>query len=320
MEVLRLGSIMVLVIVLLQLLTIEDTIAFKDLMTDPDTFSNLETNEEEPRSGGRRPVDSKDSWLQFIRRGSKRPTKPTPKKRKNKRLQRLGCKAGPTGPQGPPGPPGPKGAKVTVQELMTEFLDIVKEAAEKQAEKMVIERCGMCASAMNNSGAEVPFFAADVMALPRITSGFHLRLKKNVLVDSKTFIELHSFHQPFAAGSFQRGNAFNIRNGRFTAPKTGIYQFSANLHIRLKRKGRRFKLKKKDSIKSQICINSLCNKYVSLSHVIGVESNSKTFTVSFSGFVELEQSQYVSVYIDNSSKMDIVVLKNSEFTGIMMGT
>lgn len=56
-------------------------------------------------------------------------------------------------------------------------------------------QCGMCASAMNNSGAEVPFFAADVMALPRITSGFHLRLKKNVLVDSKTFIELHSFHQ-----------------------------------------------------------------------------------------------------------------------------
>lgn len=45
MEVLRLASIMVLVIVLL-LLTIEDTIAFKDLMTDPDTFSNLETNEE----------------------------------------------------------------------------------------------------------------------------------------------------------------------------------------------------------------------------------------------------------------------------------
>lgn len=37
-----------------------------------------------------------------------------------------GCKAGPAGPQGPPGPPGPKGAKVTVQELMTEFLDIVK--------------------------------------------------------------------------------------------------------------------------------------------------------------------------------------------------
>lgn len=145
----------------------------------------------------------------------------------------------------------------------------------------------MCASAMNSSGAEVPLFASDVMALPRITSGFHLRLKKNVLVDSKTFIELHSFHQvsincriiflgsirvvysgfvlifqPFAAGSFQRGNAFNIRNGRFTAPKTGIYQFSANLHIRLKRKGRRSKLKKKDSIKSQICINSLCNKYV----------------------------------------------------------
>lgn len=46
MEVLRLIRITVLAIVLLQLSAIEDTIAFKDLMTDPDTFSNLETNEE----------------------------------------------------------------------------------------------------------------------------------------------------------------------------------------------------------------------------------------------------------------------------------
>nr|XP_022337576.1 adipolin-like [Crassostrea virginica] len=319
MEGFKLFNISVLGTIFLQLLSIEDTIAFKDLRTD-DTFSNLETNEEETRGGRRRPVDSKDSWLQFIRRGSPKPPPKNKKRKQKQRLQRLGCPAGPVGPQGPPGPPGPKGAKVTIQELMTEFLDIVKEAAEKQAEKMVIERCGVCAMAMNNSGAEVSFYAADVMALPRITSGFHLRLKKNVIVDGKTFIELHSFHQPFAAGSFQRGNAFNIKNGRFTAPKTGIYQFSANLHIRVKRKGRRTKLKRKDAIKSQICINSLCNKFVSLTHVVGIESNSKTFTVSFSGFMELEQSQYVSIHIDNSSKMNIAVQKNSEFTGIMMGT
>lgn len=34
----------------------------------------------------------------------------------------------------------------------------------------------------------------------------------------------------------------------------------------------------------------------------------------------LQQSQYVSIHIDNSSKMNIAVQKNSEFTGIMMGT
>ncbi|XP_048753844.2 adipolin-like [Ostrea edulis] len=317
MEVFRFFHIMVLSTIFLQLLTFESAIAFKDFMADPDSSSNLETNEEEPRGGRRRPVDSKDSWLQFIRRGS-RPAKQTTKKRKNKRLQRLGCPAGPAGPQGPPGPPGPKGAKVTIQELMTEFLDIVKEAAEKQAEKLISEKCGMCT--MNNGSAEVSMLTNDVMALPRITSGFHLRLKKNVIVDSKTFIELHSFHQPFAAGSFQRGNAFNIRNGRFTAPKAGIYQFSVNLHVRVKRKGRRAKLKRKDAVKAQICINSLCNKYVSLSHVRGMESNSKIFTVSFSGFVQLQQSQYVSVYIDNSSKMSVVIQKNSDFTGIIMGT
>lgn len=319
MEDFRFFHIMVLSAILLQFLTFENTVAFKDLMADPDPYSSVETNEEEPRSGRRRPVDSKDSWLQFIRRGS-RPAKQPTKKRKNKRLQRLGCPTGPAGPQGPPGPPGPKGAKVTIQELMTEFLDIVKEAAERKAEVIISEKCGTCSSTMNNNSAEDTLFTNDVMALPRITSGFHLRLKKNVILDSKTFMELDSFHQPFAAGSFQRGNAFNIRNGRFTAPKAGIYQFSVNLHMRVKRNGRRSKLKRKDAIKTQICINSLCNKYVSLSHVIGMESNSKIFTVSFSGFVQLEQSQYVSVYVDNASKMSAVVLKNSDFTGIMMGT
>lgn len=87
-------------------------------------------------------------------------------------------------------------------------------------------QCGMCASAMNNSGAEVPFFAADVMALPRITSGFHLRLKKNVLVDSKTFIELHSFHQvSFNCRIIYRRHAFF--SDQFVLFIQGLFLFSS---------------------------------------------------------------------------------------------
>lgn len=37
--------------------------------------------------------------------------------------------------------------------------------------------------------------------------------------------------QPLAKGAFLRGSGLNLATGRFTAPVSGIYQFSANVHI-----------------------------------------------------------------------------------------
>ena len=37
--------------------------------------------------------------------------------------------------------------------------------------------------------------------------------------------------QPPAKGAFLRGSGMDQSTGRFTAPITGIYQFSANVHI-----------------------------------------------------------------------------------------
>lgn len=68
---------------------------------------------------------------------------------------------------------------------------------------------------MNNGSAEVSMLTNDVMALPRITSGFHLRLKKNVIVDSKTFIELHSFHQVSEHQSFSEFQQTCISSDQF---------------------------------------------------------------------------------------------------------
>lgn len=56
---------------------------------------------------------------------------------------------------------------------------------------------------------------------------------------SQCFITLKCKHinldflcfQPPAKGAFLRGSGMDQSTGRFTAPITGIYQFSANVHI-----------------------------------------------------------------------------------------
>ena len=78
------------------------------------------------------------------------------------------------------------------------------------------------------------------------------------------FLLFSSFLQPFGSGAFQRGQLFKSRDGRFTAPRDGLYQFTAHLHLKLRHKGKRGRarrrLRKRDYVKIQICIDSLCEK------------------------------------------------------------
>lgn len=48
---------------------------------------------------------------------------------------------------------------------------------------------------------------------------------------AKVYSEDVLFLQPPAKGAFLRGSGMDQSTGRFTAPVTGIYQFSANVHI-----------------------------------------------------------------------------------------
>ncbi|KAL8585637.1 hypothetical protein ACOMHN_025260 [Nucella lapillus] len=132
------------------------------------------------------------------------------------------------------------------------------------------------------------------------------------------------FHpQPFGSGAFQRGQLFKSRDGRFMAPRDGLYQFTAHLHIKLRHKGTRGRtrnrLRKRDYVKLQICIDSLCEKNMSLDYISGLESNSRLFTVSVGGLLELKSKQYASVYLDNASRMTVKVMNGSDFTGILFG-
>nr|KAG5707424.1 hypothetical protein BaRGS_005391 [Batillaria attramentaria] len=162
-----------------------------------------------------------------------------------------------------------------------------------------------------------------MLLVPRVTAAFHMRLRRNINVGQQTFIELKNFHQPFGSGAFQRGKLFNARDGRFLAPRDGLYQFSVHLHLKLRHKGTRGRtrkrLRKRDYVKIQICIDSLCEKNMSLEYVSGLETNSRVFTVSVSGLLELKTNQYASVYVDNASRLTVKVMEGSDFTGILFG-
>ncbi|KAH3818007.1 adipolin-like [Dreissena polymorpha] len=287
---------------------------------DPDEIINISTNKEGISEGRRTRIDPKSSWLTFSNRLERRNEEHRKKKRKRKSSNKL---LGPPGPVGPPGPPGPPGTSVSKEEILKAVEDLIKEAAEKRAKEMVAEMRDLLCNwtlplQQDMPGGQVPW---GVVHGPRVYAGFSLRLKTNTRVNRKTMMELHAFQQPFGEGSFQRGDVFNAREGRFHVPRDGVYQFSASLHLQMRTKGKvKARLKDDEHIKVVICINSLCQTNTSIETLTGVLVNSTVFTSSVHGLLFLKEKQYTSVYIDNSSNYSFVVRQGSEFSGVFMGT
>ncbi|KAL5014387.1 hypothetical protein ScPMuIL_008657 [Solemya velum] len=286
----------------------------------PDEYTNLSTNEEELDSDGR-VVDPQGSWLTFVKysdRANGKKLRKTKSKKKKKR-RTLHGPPGPEGPQGPPGPAGPPGTIVTKEAMLEEFADLVREVATKRAEELVAAKCQACQLSQNSTYITTEG-ASDTLTIPRITAGFNMRLRGNIGVSRRTFMELKHFHQPFGGGAFHRGEVFNARDGRFVAPRDGIYQFFVKLHILIKKKSKKLtRLRRKDNITAMICIESLCQQYTSLKSVSGMDSNSKLFTINLGGLLEIKKEMYASVYVDNASTVDIVVTSGSEYSGILVG-
>ena len=86
-----------------------------------------------------------------------------------------------------------------------------------------------------------------------------------VTINEQFFMRQCDFNmlQPFGGGAFQRGEVFNPAEGRFAAPRQGIYQFVVNIHLvheGYRSKSTR-KLRRRDNVKVSICIQSLCQKH-----------------------------------------------------------
>ncbi|XP_072304930.1 adipolin [Eucyclogobius newberryi] len=253
-------------------------------------------------------VDPLGSWMDFV----KRPVGNFPGKCR-KRKRPLPGPAGPPGPPGPQGPPGAPGAEVTQEVLLQEFKEMIKEASERRAAALD--------GPASPSLLPAPLVALEGMMLyRRIEEAFHCKLKGPVLVDKKTLVELQNFQTPPAKGAFLRGSGMDQTTGRFTAPVSGIYQFSANVHIdhnEVKRS--KSQLKARDNVRVLICIDSLCHRYTSLEMIVGLESNSKIFTVSVQGLLELQTGQYTSIFVDNAAGASVTIQSGSDFMGVLLG-
>ncbi|XP_074831723.1 adipolin isoform X5 [Carettochelys insculpta] len=218
---------------------------------------------------------------------------------------------GPPGPPGPQGPPGAPGAEVTQEVLLQEFKEILKETIERRASLAVSAHPSQLPPFLLSLEETVPY--------KRVEEAFHCKLKGQVIVDKKTLVELQNFQSPLAKGAFLRGSGLNLATGRFTASVSGIYQFSANVHIDHSELKSKVQLRARDNVRVLICIESLCHRYTSLEVIAGLESNSKIFTVYVHGLLQLQAGQYTSIFVDNSAGASITIQNGSDFMGMFMG-
>ncbi|XP_030041979.1 adipolin isoform X1 [Microcaecilia unicolor] len=250
-------------------------------------------------------TDPRQTWIRFVHRDDGNNSKKKCKgKDKDKKLRGL---TGPPGPPGPQGPPGPAGAEVTHDVLLQEFKEMLKEATERRSEEHPSELPPLLLS------------LEDIVPYRRVQEAFHCKLKGQITVDRKTLIELHNFQMPLAKGAFLRGTGMNLSTGRFIAPVSGIYQFSANIHIDHSELKSKVQLRLRDNVRVLICIESLCHRYTSLEVISGLESNSKIFTVCVHGLLQLQAGQYASIYVDNSAGAAITIQNGSDFMGMLLG-
>ncbi|XP_038863517.1 adipolin-like [Salvelinus namaycush] len=255
-------------------------------------------------------VDPLGSWMDFV----KRPVDNFPGKCR-KRKRPLPGPPGPAGPPGPQGPPGFPGAEVTQEVLLQEFKEMIKEATERRAAAVDKQT--------STSPSQIPMALIALEGMTsyrRIEEAFHCKLIGPVVVDKKTLMELQNFQTPPAKGAFLRGTGMDQSTGRFTAPVTGIYQLSANVHIdHSEVKRSKSQLRARDNVRVLICIESLCHRYTSLEMIVGLESNSKIFTVYVQGLLELQIGQYTSIFVDNGAGASITIQNGSDFMGMLLG-
>ncbi|XP_068939512.1 erythroferrone isoform X2 [Petaurus breviceps papuanus] len=235
------------------------------------------------------------------------------------------------GPPGPPGPQGPPGPFIPPEDLLKEFQLLLKGAV-KHREKMSLKPCEDCGGGEAEAEEEERVAEEeDVLALVarslteshrphRVEAAFHSRLRKNMSIERRSLQELQQYYLPGKEGSFHRGLGLNLTSGQYTAPITGLYTFAATLYIvhsgDHQKKGQP---RSRDRLRVLICIQSLCQRNISLEAITGLENSSELFTISVNGILYLQAGQYASVFIDNATGSSLTIRSGSDFSAVFLG-
>ncbi|KAI7810126.1 erythroferrone [Triplophysa rosa] len=283
------GALMALLLsFLLTTCTTQDSEESLELLDENNTVS---TESPETVSSDITFVSPHRTWIAFRDNSNKGGNK---KPRGNKRLSKHGLPGppGPPGPQGPPGPPGPQ---------LPHHAELIQDFQVKLKE-MVGTHCLQC---------DQP---------PRVATAFRCRLQHNLIVPRRSLQELQPFSTPSNTEQFhQRGQAFNTSSGRYTAPVSGFYQLTASLLLDSNESQKRPQARQRDSVKASICIESLCQSNVSLETVTGVSATGGVFSILLTGTLYLQAGEYVSILIDNGTGSALTILRDSLFSGILIG-
>ncbi|KAJ8011451.1 hypothetical protein DPEC_G00058350 [Dallia pectoralis] len=255
---------------------------------DQEDSNNVSTEGPETVSSDVAIVSPRNSWLVFRRNSNKGGNKnPKPAKKPSKHGL-----SGPPGPPGPQGPPGPPALLLPQQEELIEEFQL-------RLREMAVSPCLLC---------ERPH---------RVTTSFHCRLHHSLVVPRRSLLELQPYSSPSdTERSLQRGQGFNASSGRYTASISGFYQLTASLLIE---PSERTQARMRDSVKASICVESLCQSNVSLESVTGVGTSGGVFNILLTGTLYLQAGEYVSIYVDNGTGSALTVLRDTLFSGILLG-
>ncbi|XP_028831211.1 erythroferrone [Denticeps clupeoides] len=248
------------------------------------------TSTDNPETASHASISPRSSWLLFRQNSNKGENR---RSRPSKRTSKHGL-PGPPGPPGPQGPPGPPGPLFSQQEaILQEF--------QLQLNELLGGQCVVCEQR------------------PRVATAFQSRLDQGVSIQRRSLQELQPFRMPSDSELFQqRGHNFNSSSGRYDAPVSGFYQLTASLQMELTDGQRRGQPRPRDSVRASICIESLCLSNVSLEAMTGVGTTG-VFSIMLTGTLYLQEGEYVSVFIDNGTGSALTVLKDSLFTGVLLG-
>ncbi|KAM8953176.1 erythroferrone [Pelodytes ibericus] len=152
---------------------------------------------------------------------------------------------------------------------------------------------------------------------PMVHAAFTCMTDQDTSLEPGKRVELQSYEQPELEGSFYRGSGLNLTTGRYTAPISGLYTFSARLKIGLTKQEN--VLNTHGYFQAQLCIQSLCQHKLSLQRTSSFASIEPPHTFSLHGVLHLQAGQYVSLFLENRMESWLLVEMGSDFSGVLIG-